>query len=93
MPEAFDDVADSRSTVTAGSADGTLALTLCRRPGGVLVQRSEVRPGDTRVVQSMLFASACAFAIWCESDQLRFAYPLLFSNLARSGRELFDSAG
>jgi hypothetical protein len=93
LPEALGDVADSRSTVTARSPDGTLALKLYWRPGGVLMQRSELRPGDTRVVQAMLFASARAFALWCESDQLRFAYPLLFSNLARSGRDLFDNAG
>jgi len=91
--EALDCVAASPSIVSAISSDGALSFTLCPRPRGVVVQRSELRPGKRRIVQSMLFANARAFVLWCESDQLRFAYPLLFSNLSRRGRDLFDSAG
>ena len=89
--EALDDVA-AASTVCVRSPDGALTFILWQRPHGVVVQRSELRPGDGRVVQSMMFASAHAFGTWCQSDQLRFAYPLLFINLARSGRDLFASA-
>jgi hypothetical protein len=89
--EALHDEAAS-STVCASSPDGVLAFILWERPHGVVVQRSELRPGDGRVVLSMMFASAHAFVTWCQSDHLRFAYPLLFVNLARSGCELFDRA-
>ena len=91
--EALDGGSASRPTICVKSPDGALTLTLWPRPGGVVVQRNELRLGDRRHVQSMLFASAHAFVTWCETDQLRFAYPMLFFNLTRSGRELFDSAG
>jgi hypothetical protein len=90
---AHDGAPASQSAVSARSPDGVLTFMLCPRPRGVVVQRSELRHGDRRVVQLMLFASAHAFVMWCESDQLRFAYPMLFINLARSGRDLFDSVG
>jgi hypothetical protein len=93
LSEALDGVAASPSTVSARSPDGALSFMLCARPRGVVVQRSELRHGDRRVVQLMLFPSAHTFVTWCESDQLRFAYPMLFINLARSGRDLFDRAG
>jgi hypothetical protein len=92
MPEALDGGSASRPIVSARSPDGALTFTLCPRPSGVVVQRSELRLGDRCLVQSMLFTSARAFVTWCETDQLRFAYPMLFINLARSGCELFDSA-
>lgn len=83
----------SSRIVTAASSDGAVTFTLSARPGGISVQRNEQRPGGRRLVQSMRFSNAQSFVKWCESDELRFAYPLLFSNLARSGRELFDAPG
>lgn len=90
LPEALDLVAASSSIVCARSSDGALTFTLWLRPRGLVVERSELWPDDRRVAQSMLFASAHAFVTWCECDQLRFAYPMLFINLARSGSDLFD---
>lgn len=80
----------SETSMTARSPDRALAFTLRRRPFGVLVQRSEQASGGVRLVQSTLFTSAQAFVAWCDSDPLRFAYPMLFYNLARSGGGLFD---
>ena len=81
----------SSRIVTAASSDGALMFTLSARPGGISVQRNEQRPGGRRLVQSLRFSDAPSFVKWCESDELRFAYPLLFANLARSGCELFDT--
>lgn len=84
--------AEPSRSVTAMSDDKVLIFQLTARPAGVAVQRSERRAGDRRVVQSVRFADEAAFVRWCQSDELRFAYPLLFSKLARSGCELFNAA-
>ena len=90
--EALGGVGMSPPTVSARSSDGALTFALCPRPHGVVVQRSELRRGGRPVVQSILFTNARAFMTWCESDHLRFDYPLLFIDLARCARDLFDSA-
>ena len=90
--ESLGGVGMSPPTVSARSSDGALTFTLYLRPHGVVVQRSELRRGDRRVVQSILFTNARAFVTWCESDHLRFDYPMLFIDLARYGRDLFDGA-
>lgn len=74
------------------SDDKVLVFRISVRPGGIAVQRSERRTGGRQVVQSLHFADEAAFVRWCESDALRFAYPLLFSKLTRSGCELFNAA-
>lgn len=90
--EILDCAGTSPSILSARSSNGALTFTLCPRPLGVVIQRDESRRGDRRVVQSILFTSARAFVTWCESDHLRFDYPMLFIDLARCGRDLFDSA-
>ena len=84
--------AEPSRSVTAMSDDKVLTFHLAARPGGVAVQRSERRAGGRRVVQSVRFADEASFVRWCQSDELRFAYPLLFSKLSRSGCELFNAA-
>lgn len=74
------------------SDDKVLVFQLSARPGGISVRRSERRSGGEQVTQSVRFTDESAFARWCESDALRFAYPLLFSKLTRSGRDLFNAA-
>ena len=78
--------------VTATSDDKVLTFQLTARPGGIAVQRTEQRAGGRRVVQSVRFDDEAAFVRWCESDDLWFSYPLLFSKLTRSGCELFNAA-
>jgi len=75
--------------VTASSGDGVIVFKLVRCPGGVHVERSQVRPGGVRVVQSMRFRNDASFIRWCEADRLKFSYPLVYANLLRSGCELF----
>lgn len=77
--------------VIAMSDDKVLVFQLSARPSGIAVQRSERRAGGGQVTQSLRFADETAFVRWCESDALRFAYPLLFSKLTRSGCELFNA--
>ena len=67
------------------------AVRISARPGGIAVQRTEQRPDGRRVVQSMHFADEATYVRWCQSDDLWFTYPLLFSKLSRSGCELFKS--
>ena len=80
---------DRPRSVTESSADKLLTVSISARPGGIAVQRTEQRPDGSRVVQSMHFADEATFVRWCQSDDLWFAYPLLFSKLSRSGCELF----
>lgn len=76
-------------TVTATSNDGVLAFHLSARPGGISVQRAERQANGRRLVQSVRFDDEDTFVRWCRADDLWFSYPLLFSNLTRSGCELF----
>ncbi len=78
-----------RKSITIASDDGVVTFQLEPCAGGVVMKRtrSHLRPGQ--VVQSMQFHEEESFLRWCDGDQLRFAYPLLFANLRRSGRALF----
>ena len=78
--------------VIATSDDQVLVFHLNARPGGISVQRKESRAGGGQVTQSVRFTDEASFTRWCESDALRFAYPLLFSKLTRSGCVLFNAA-
>jgi hypothetical protein len=78
--------------VSVTSDDQVLVFQLNARPGGLAVQRKERRAGGGQVTQSLRFTDEASFTRWCESDALRFAYPLLFSKLMRSGSELFNTA-
>jgi hypothetical protein len=82
---------DRPRSVAESSADNVLTVRISARPGGIAVQRTEQRPDGRRVVQSMHFADEASYVRWCQSDDLWFAYPLLFSKLSRSGCELFNS--
>lgn len=85
------ETSDRPRSVTESSADNVLTVRINARPGGIAVQRTEQRPDGRRVVQSMHFADEATYVRWCQSDDLWFAYPLLFSKLSRSGCELFKS--
>lgn len=72
------------------SCDKVLSFHLSARAGGIAVQRTERQTNGRRLVLSVRFDDEAAFVRWCRSDDQRFAYPLLFSNLTRSGCELFN---
>lgn len=75
--------------VIASSGDGVIAFKLMPCAGGIHVERSQIRAGAGRVVQSMRFLDDASFIRWCEADRLKFTYPLLYANLKRSGCALF----
>ena len=79
--------------MTASSGDGVISFNLRPCEGGVHVERSQVRAGAGRVVQSMRFRDDASFVRWCEADRLQFSYPLLYANLRRSGCALFCPPG
>ena len=73
------------------SPDGEVSFRFSFSAGGVHLERTLNRPGGARLVLSMRFADETAFIRWCETDQLKFMYPLLYSNLKRSVCALFRS--
>ena len=76
--------------VVAHSDDGIVTFTLNRCPGGILVERVRRHVGAGRSLQSMEFRDSDSFARWSEADRLQFAYPLLYANLRRRARALFN---
>ena len=80
----------SDDELTLTSEDGTLTFRLKRIDGRLHMERSRRRARSSAVVQVTDFGDESSFIRWCESDRLRFTYPLLFANLKRSGRALFS---
>jgi hypothetical protein len=81
-----------RGSGRIASDDGVVTFQLKRCAEGVVMERTRNRLGPGQVCQAMQFRDEAGFIRWCESDPLRFAYPLLFANLRRSGCALFHSA-
>jgi len=79
----------SRCELSLTSEDRTLVFRLKRIDGHVHMERIRRRARSTAVVQVSNFGDEASFIRWCESDRLRFTFPLLFANLRRSGRALF----
>ena len=78
--------------VQLDSADGAVTFDLRRRPSGVVMTRTRRQARHRCVVQQMHLSEEASLVRWCERDQLRFVYPLLFANLRRSGCALFHVA-
>jgi len=83
-------VSDPR-TVTTASADGIVSFRLSPCAGGILVMRTQAHTRGRRLVQSVQFSDDASFLRWCDTDRLKFDYPLLYANLRRSGCALFES--
>jgi hypothetical protein len=79
-------------TFSATSPDGAVAFKVAQLAGAIHVERTCVRTGGQRIVQSVRFVDPEAFIHWCEADPLKFAYPLLYDNLKRGGCALFPAA-
>lgn len=80
---------DRRDARTVRSDDGALVVTLQCTPDGMFVERTIQRPGMSRVVQAVVFDTADQFRRWCDADQARFDYPLLYSSLTRNADAIF----
>lgn len=76
----------------ANSADGSLRFELTRRPIGVVMTRMRQLGRRRCAVQHIHLVDEASLHRWCEGDQLRFCFPLLFDTLKRSGGALFCDA-
>jgi len=75
------------------SPDGVLVFVLKKASAGVHVERrQQVKHGARTGVASVLtlFANELAFVRFCESDALRFEYPLTYAQLLREFDDLLD---
>lgn len=77
-------------TLDAQSSDGVISFRLTRRGAGVFVERAQIRGPSCRAVHIVQFKNISTFLDWCDADQLRFSYPLVFSSLKRHGCTLLD---
>jgi hypothetical protein len=78
--------------LTVQSADGAIKIVLLPCAVGIHVQRVQLRIGCSRVVQSTVFADEDSFVRWCDADRLKFAYPLVYTQLRRNGCALLARA-
>lgn len=81
---------DRHDARTVRSSDGALVVIMQRTPHGMFVERVIQRPGMSRVVQDVVFGTADQFRRWCDADQARFDYPLLYASLARHADAMFS---
>jgi hypothetical protein len=81
-------LSEPEDVITSASADGVIAFRLVPRAKGIHVERIQLRTGSARVIQSMLFQDDQSFIRWCDADQLKFSYPLVYANLRRNGSAL-----
>lgn len=85
---------DTTRAVVIRSEDGQVCFRLRPTPSGLLVQRDRRRrESRARLVQSVVFSSIDGFARWCESDSVRFDYPIILSTVKREGDALLQSLG
>ncbi len=83
---------DRRNARTVHSDDGALVVTMQCTPDGMFVERTIQRPGMSRVVQAVVFGTAEQFRRWCDADQARFDYPLVYASLARNADAIFSGS-
>jgi hypothetical protein len=77
------------STLVFDSSDGVVSFSLVRHSGGINVERTKARLHGGRMSTAMRFPDEASFIHWCDTDRLRFTYPLLFEQIRRSGCALF----
>lgn len=83
--------ADAEGGIVVTSDDGNVCFRLRSTRSGIWVQRDRRREESrARLVQSVVFANIDGFARWCESDSVRFDYPIVFSTLRREGGALLQ---
>ena len=75
------------------SPDGAVSFSLKRTSSGVHVQRTQVVDSGARVAHSLLFSSAVDFRRFCDEDELRFVYPLIYYQIRVTLDALFQLDG
>lgn len=81
---------DRRDACILRSGDGALVVTMLRTADGMFLERAIQRPGMSRVVQAVVFGTAEQFRRWCDADQARFEYPLLYASMTRNADAIFS---
>lgn len=75
----------SRALKRLRSDDGLVEYALHDVAGKLAVERVRARQGASRVEQVTLFSDWSSFERWCDSDAVRFDYPLVHAHLKRDG--------
>lgn len=84
----------SADEIIVKSADGQVSYRLRLMGRGLWLQRERCRQDRfSRLVQTVIIADSEQFNRWCEADNVRFDYPLVFDAFARAGRKLLHSHG
>lgn len=71
------------------SPDGAIVFVMKRTRAGVHMERTHVRSPSSRVSHAMMFASPEEFDRFCEADDVRFQYPIVYQQIKRECHELF----
>ena len=82
---------ETSSRFTLASEDGGVAFVLKPSNAGLYVERTQRRPLDAHIVQSMVFENVETFFRWCEADPVRFDHPVLYKRLRRDGDDLLHA--
>ncbi len=91
ISKATKSTADVDGGIVIKSDDGNVCFRLRPTRSGLWVQRDRRREeSHARLVHSVVFASIDGFARWCESDSVRFDYPIVFSTVRREGGALLQ---
>lgn len=80
---------------TIKSHDGSLSFVLRRKSQGVQLERKEEVAEESvsgHVSLVTLFETAQQFVEFCDADEARYRYPLVFQQLRREADELFSHA-
>jgi len=72
------------------SPDGVVTFTLKRTSRGVHVERLERTQSESSVAHSALFPDRATFDRFCDTDQQRFNYALLYQEIRRAFDELLN---
>jgi heme-degrading monooxygenase HmoA len=75
-------------TESIRSDDGNVSFTLFHVADALFVERVQLHGGRHRTVHFTLFEDEPSFDSWCNSDPVRFDYPLVHVRLRRHGGRL-----
>ena len=77
--------------VVVQSDDGSVRVWLRMTRFGLWVRRERRRADEhARLVQSVVFPNSHGFERWCDSDSIRFDYPIVSTTVKREGGALLD---
>ncbi len=82
--------ADAGSEWAASSPDGKLGVTLRPCAGGLYVERWHTIDASGAITQGLMFADETEFHRWCDADDARYDYPLMWVNMRRAGGDLLQ---